>query len=354
MRNVILSSLRPGSVFAGALALFLCAATAQADPIEDFYKGKTVTIVTSTGVGGPFDLTARALAKHMPKYVPGRPTMIVRNMPGGGNVLATNYMYTQAPKDGTALGVVNNIIPLHQVLDGRGVRFDARRFNWLGSTGGSNLFTWVWHTAGFKSMDDVTRRELITGSTGVGSGTFIYPNAMNMILGARHRIVMGYASTAALDLAMERGEVQARAGASLAGMLQEHSDWFRDHKIIPLVQIGSERDKDYPDVPLMHELGKNAEQRQVLALISSPPSLGRPFFTTQDVPPERVAALRSAFDATMKDEGFLTEARQLGLDMQPMQADAVTQIVFATINAPADIVAKAKLAIEPQATPPAR
>src|SRR5215831_14406744 len=353
MRNVTLSSLRRGLVPAAAL-IALHATGAFADPIEDFYKGRTVTIVTSTGVGGPFDLTARALAKYMPKYLPGRPTMIVRNMPGGGNVLATNYMFTQAAKDGTALGVVNNIIPLHQVLDGRGVRFDARRFNWLGSIGGSNLFTWVWHTAGFKSMDDVMRRELITGSTGVGSGTFIYPNAMNMILGARHRIVMGYASTAALDLAMERGEVQARAGASLAGMLQEHADWFRDHKIIPIIQIGSERDKDYPDVPLMHELGKNAEQRQVLALISSPPSLGRPFFTTQDVPPERVAALRSAFDATMKDEGFLMEARQLGLDMQPMQADVVTQIVFATINAPAEVVTKAKAAIEPQSAPPTR
>src|SRR5215510_8971245 len=122
------------------LAALLCATGAQADPIEDFYKGKTVTIVTSTGVGGPFDLTARALAKHMPKYLPGRPTMIVRNMPGGGNVLATNYMFTQAARDGSVIATVNNIIPLHQVLDGRGVRFDARRFNWLGSTGGSNLF----------------------------------------------------------------------------------------------------------------------------------------------------------------------------------------------------------------------
>ena len=207
-----------------AFGALLCATAANADPIEDFYKGKTVTIVTSTGVGGPFDLTARALAKHMPKYLPGRPTMIVRNMPGGGNVLATNYMYTQAPKDGTALATVNNIIPLHQVLDGRGVRFDARKFNWLGSTGGSNLFTWVWHTAGFKTMDDVMQRELITGATGAGSGTFIYPNAMNMILGTKHKIVMGYSSTAELDLAMERGEVQARAGASLAGMLQEHAE----------------------------------------------------------------------------------------------------------------------------------
>src|SRR5215510_9434773 len=133
MRNM--SSLRHAFAPGGALIVLLCAADARADSIEDFYKSKTVTIVTSTGVGGPFDMTARALAKHMPKYLPGRPTMIVRNM-----------------------------------------------------TGGSNLFTWVWHSAGFKSMDDVMRRELITGSTGVGSGTFIYPNAMNMILGTRHRI----------------------------------------------------------------------------------------------------------------------------------------------------------------------
>src|SRR5215475_1253869 len=352
MHNVLLSSVYHG--LAGAFIALICATGALADPIEDFYKGKTVTIVTSTGVGGPFDLTARALAKHMPKYVPGRPTMIVRNMPGGGNVLATNYMYTQAPRDGTALAVVNKIIPLHQVLDGRGVRFDARRFNWLGSTGGSNLFTWVWHTAGFRTIDDVMQRELITGATGVGSGTFIYPNAMNMVLGTKHKIVMGYSSTAELDLAMERGEVQARGGASLAGMLQEHADWFREKKIVALVQIGVERDKDYPNVPLMHELGKTAEQRQVLTLVSSPPSLGRPFFTTPDVPADRVAALRSAFDETMKDEGFLMEARQLGLDMQPMQADVVTQIVFATINAPAEVVTKAKAAIEPQSAPPTR
>jgi tripartite-type tricarboxylate transporter receptor subunit TctC len=330
-----------------AIAALACATCASADPIEDFYKGKTVTITTSTGVGGPFDLTARALAKHMPKYIPGHPTMIVRNMPGGGNVLATNYMYVQAPRDGTAIGVVNNIIPLHQTLDGRGVRFDARRFNWLGSTGGSNLFTWAWHTAGFKTIDDVMQRELITGATGAGSGTFIYPNAMNKILGTKHKIVMGYSSTAALDLAMERGEVQARAGASLSGMLQEHADWFRDKKIVPLVQIGTEREKDYPNVPLMHELAKTPEQREVLMLVSSPPSLGRPFFTTQEVPAERVAALRKAFDATMKDQAFLAEAKQLGLDMLPMTADAVTKIVLATINAPADVVAKAKAAIEP-------
>jgi tripartite-type tricarboxylate transporter receptor subunit TctC len=332
-----------------ALALcgaLTCLASAQADPVEDFYKGKTVSVITSTGVGGPFDLTARALAKHMTRYIPGRPSMIVKNMPGGGHVLATNFMYTQAAKDGTVIATVNNIIPLHQVLDGRGVRFDARKFNWLGSTGTSNLFTWAWHTAGFKTIDDVMRRELITGATGTGSGTVIYPNAMNVVLGTKFKIVMGYHSSAEVDLAMERGEVAARAGASLAGMRQERGDWIADKKVFALVQVGSERDKDYPDVPLMQELAKTTEQRQVLALVSSPPSLGRPFFTTQDVPPDRVAALRKAFDDTMKDEAFLAEAKQYGLDMDPIDAARVTRIVNDVINAPADSIAKAKAAIE--------
>ena len=250
----------PTSLTAVCVALAaLSLPVAKADPIADFYKGKTVTIVTSTGVGGPFDLTARALAKHMSRYIPGNPTMIVKNMPGGGHVLATNFMYTQAEKDGTAIATVNNSIPLHQALGGQGVRFDARRFNWLGSTGSSNLLTVAWQTSGFKTMDDVMARELITGATGVGSGTFIYPNAMNIVLGTKFKIVMGYKSTAELDLAMERGEVAARSGASLAGILQERASWIKDKKVFVLTQVGTEREKDYPDVPLMHELAKTDE-----------------------------------------------------------------------------------------------
>jgi tripartite-type tricarboxylate transporter receptor subunit TctC len=333
----------------GTIGALLCVASASADPVEDFYKGKTVTIVTSTGVGGPFDLTARALARHMPRFLPGHPAMIVRNMPGGGHVLATNFMYTQAAKDGTFIATVNNIIPLHQILDGRGVRYDARKFNWLGSTGGSNLMTWAWHTSGFKTIEDVMQRELVAGATGTGSGTVIYQAAMNMVLGTKFKIVMGYPTSPAIDLALERGEVQARGGASLAGMLQEHGDWVRDKKIIALVQVGAVREKDYPDLPLMHELAKTPEQRQILSLVSSPPSLGRPFLTTPDVPAERAAALTHAFAETMKDEAFLAESKQLGIDMNPMTAEAVTQIVNDTINAPADAIAQAKLAIEPAA-----
>ena len=336
------------SALAALLTVGVGVSAANADALEDFYKGKTITIVTSTGVGGPFDLTARALAKHMGRYIPGRPSMIVRNMPGGGHVLATNFMYQQAEKDGTAIATVNNSVPLHQVLSGQGVRYDARRFFWLGSTGTSNLMTVAWHTSGFKTMDDVMKRELVIGATGTGSGTFIYPNAMNIVLGTKFKIVMGYKSTAELDLAMERGEVAARAGASLAGILQERPAWIEGNRVIVLNQIGDERDRAFPQVPLMHELAKTDEQRQILSLLSLPPALGRPFFTTPDVPAERAAALRRAFEATMKDDAFLKEARQLNLEMNPFGGERAARIVNDTINVPPELIAKSKAILEPK------
>jgi tripartite-type tricarboxylate transporter receptor subunit TctC len=335
-------------VLVALVAAGIGTSSADADAVEDFYKGKTITIVTSTGVGGPFDLTARALAKHMFRYIPGRPTMIVRNMPGGGHVLATNFMYQQAEKDGTVIATVNNSVPLHQLLGGVGVRYDARRFFWLGSTGTSNLMTVAWHTSGFKTMDDVMQRELIIGATGTGSGTFIYPNAMNVMLGTKFKIVMGYKSTAELDLAMERGEVAARAGASLAGILQERPTWIAGNRVVVLNQIGDVRDRAFPQVPLMHELAKTTEQRQILTLLSLPPALGRPFFTTPEVPAERAIALRRAFEATMKDEAFLKEARQLNLEMNPFGGERAAAIVNDTISVPPDLVAKAKAILEPK------
>jgi tripartite-type tricarboxylate transporter receptor subunit TctC len=323
----------------------LTALPAAADPIEDFYKGKTVTIVSSGGVGGPIDLACRTVAKYITRHIPGNPTVVVRNMPGGGHVLMSNYMFTQAPKDGTTIGGVVNSIPTHQVVDGRGVRFDARKFNWLGSTGYANLMTLAWHTAGFKTIKDVFERELVTGATGVGSGTFIYTNAMNVILGTKFKMVMGYKDSASVDLAIERGEVQARGGFTLTGIKQERPQWIAEHKVVMLVQVGAQPEAEYPKVPLMHELARTDEEREILKLISSPAALGRPFFTPPDVPAERVAALRAAFAATMKDPDYIAEGRRLRLDMNPLSAERVTQLVNATINAPPNVVAKARAAL---------
>lgn len=320
-------------------------AGAQTDAIASFYKGKTVTIVSSGGVGGPIDLACRVVAKFIARHIPGNPTVVVRNMPGGGHVLMSNYMFTQAPKDGTVIGGVVNSIPTHQVIDGRGVRFDAGKFIWLGSTGFSNLMTMAWHTSGFHNIQDVFERELVTGATGVGSGTFIYTNAMNVILGTRFKMVLGYKDSASVDLAIERGEVQARGGMTLTGVKQERPDWIAEKKVTMLVQVGAQREAEFPDVPLMHELGRSQEERQILELISSPAALGRPFFLPPEVPAERVAALRKAFVATMRDPDYIAEGNKLRLDMNPLSAERVTQLVDATVHAPAAVVAKARAAL---------
>jgi tripartite-type tricarboxylate transporter receptor subunit TctC len=331
-----------------ALSLLLAAfATLAAAPAraESPYDGKTVTIVTSTGVGGVYDLTARVIARHMGRHLPGNPTLIVQNMPGGGNVLATNYMYNIAAKDGLTIASIHNAMPLHQVLDGRGVRFDAAKFNWLGSTGSENEVILVWRTAGITTIRQAMEREVVLGSTGAGSGLSIIPTAMNNVLGTRFKLVIGYKSSEDINLALERGEVQARA-FGLNSIVAQHADWLTGGKVAFLAQAGVKRDKDLPDVPLITELAATDTQRAILKLISAPAGLGHPYLAPPGVPPERLALLRNAFAATLRDPLFLAEVDKLMIAIDPMSAEEVAAIVADTINAAPDVVAKAKAAME--------
>jgi tripartite-type tricarboxylate transporter receptor subunit TctC len=325
------------------LAGVLAAATAL--PIQagaqDFFAGKTMTIIVSTGAGGSYYQVAQSFSRHMPKYIPGNPTMIVKAMPGAGNVLATNFLHNIAPKDGTTIGTINNSIPLHQVLDGKGVHYDARNFNWLGSTGTYNSVAYVWHTAGIKTLQDVMKKEVILGGTGIGSSIVIYPTVMNNLLGTKFKIVLGYKSTMEIDIAMERGEVQARTG-SYTALVSEHPDWLKDKKVVLLAQIGGRKDPQLPNVPLMTDFAKNDEDRQVMQLISSPIALGRPYLTPPGIPADRLAILQKAFDATLRDKGFLDEAKKMDIDIDPVSGAEIAQIVKDTINAPPAIIAKAK------------
>lgn len=320
------------------LAAWLVAVVAQAQP---FFEGKTITVITSTGSGGSYDITARLLSRHMPRFIPGNPTMIVQNMPGGGNVLATNHMYTIAPKDGTMIATLHNAIPLHQVLDGRGVRYDASKFNWLGSTGSENEVIFTWHTTGVTNIEQARQKEVILGGTGAGSGIVIIPTAMNNLLGTKFKMVMGYKSSEDLNLAIQRGEVEARA-FSMASVKGQRSEWVKEKKINFIAQAGVHRAHEIPDVPLLTELAKNDGERDILKLISSPPSLGRPFTAPPDVPAERLAILRKAFQDTLRDKAFLEEAEKLKLEIEPMSAEEVTQIVLGVVNAPPEVVTKAK------------
>jgi tripartite-type tricarboxylate transporter receptor subunit TctC len=328
------------------VASALCPLTTATAGAEAMFEGKTVTIVTSTAESGGASYAgiAKALTRAMPAYLPGNPTMIVKAMPGAGNVLATNYMFNIAPKDGTTIAVIDNSIPLHQALGGMGVRYDARKFNWLGSTGTYNSIAYVWHTAGFKTIQDTMEREVILGGTGVGSSIVIYPTVMNNVLGTRFKIVLGYKGTAEIDLAMERGELQARTG-SYAALISNHPEWMPQHKIDILLQIGSKRDKALPDVPLMTEIAKTDEQRQILKLISSPIALGRPYLAPPDVAADRVAILRQAFQSSLRDKGLLEEARKLDFEIDPVSGEEIAQVVNETIDAPATIIEKTKAAL---------
>lgn len=332
--------LRP--VLLGAAALMSVAVAAQAQSQVDF-KGKTVTVITSTGAGGTYDISARAIARFMPKFLPGNPTMVVQNMPGGGNVLATNFLYNVAAKDGTFFATLHNAVPLHQVLGGKGVRYDARKFNWLGSLGPENSAIITWAASGVKTFEDLQKRETILGGTGAGSGIVIFPTIMNNIMGTKFRIVMGYKSADEVNIAIERGEVESRS-SGLASIFSQNLDWLDGKKINFIAQIGTKRDKRLPDVPLLQEFATTDEQRQILLLMTSPTALGKPFAAPPDMPAERIAVVRKAFAATMADKGFLDEMAQRKIEVDPMTAEEVTQIVMETVNTPPEAVEKAKIA----------
>ncbi|MCH8917635.1 MAG: hypothetical protein E2O90_02395 [Alphaproteobacteria bacterium] len=325
------------------LAMGLTPLASKAE-VAGFYKGKVVTVIVSTG-GGTYTLVARTIARHMPRYLPGAPTMIVKNMPGAGHVRATNFMYNRAPQDGSYFASIGNSIPLHQVLGRKGVRYDALKFNWLGSTGITNLMTAVWHKAGVKTIDDAKNKEVISGGTGAGSGTVIYPMIMNKLLGTRFRVVIGYRSASNIDLAMERGEVFARSGYSYGSLARRHPDWIKTNKVFFPVQVGVDPARGPKGVPLLIDLAKNKDQRKIFELFSGTVALGRPYLTTPGVPADRLAALRKAFAATLADKAFLAAQKKRKFDLFPATADQVAAIVAAMINTPAGIVKMAKAAM---------
>ncbi|MFN4281962.1 MAG: Bug family tripartite tricarboxylate transporter substrate binding protein [Alphaproteobacteria bacterium] len=314
---------------------------AEAQSAADFYKGRQMTMIISTGPGGGYDINGRLIARHLPRHMPGSPNIVPRNMPGAGHVRAANFMAVQAPKDGSHVATLAQSFVLHQVIDGKGAEYDAAKFAWLGSSEVTNSTIYVWSARGVKSLDDAKKEEVLLGATGVGSGTSQYPALLNNILGTKFRIVPGYGTGGEINLAMERGEVHGRAGNNFNSVAATNGDWLRDKKITFLVQIGLEKDKDYPDVPMFVDLGRNETEKQILKLFAAPVDIGRPLLTTPDVPADRVALLRAAFDATMKDPEFLAEAKKAKLDISPTSGAKLQKIVEDIIATPKSVIAAA-------------
>ena len=309
---------------------------------NDFYATKTITIAVGFSAGGDYDLRARLLSRHMGRHIPGTPTIVVRNLPGAGGVVATNWLAKVAPRDGTSLLMASQNTPLIQALRTPGVEFDARQFSWIGNTTDSPNLISVWGGRGIKNIEDARIREVSIGATGVGSGSYYYPLAANLVGGTKFKIVTGYPGGSDVNLAMERGEVDGRGSNSLAAWKATRPDWLANNKLIHLVQIALSRHSELKNIPLLSDLATTVIDQQAMRLIAAETGMARSITTTQDVAGDRVELLRVAFDATIADREFLAEAEQLAFDIAPTNGENVQKIVKDIINAPTAVVERVR------------
>jgi tripartite-type tricarboxylate transporter receptor subunit TctC len=331
-----------------ALVLFACANAASAQSVADFYKGKTVTILVGSDVGGGYDLTARTLAHYFSRHLPGHPTVIVQNKPGASSIVATNYVYEIAPKDGTVIAAVQRPIPFQTLFGDAGVRFDVRRMQWLGSTTNELGVVVAWHTAPQQSVDDLFRSEMVVGGTGPATDPELFPRAMNRVLGTRFRIVSGYPGQAQIALAMERGEIQGSGNWSFSDIEKGHPDWIADRKIRILLQLGLAKSSSpvLRDVPLIMDITRSPAERHVFEILMGMKALGRPYFVAPGVPRERTDALREAFMATMTDPDFLDEAKRVLGPIDPTSGSDMQAIISNVYALPPDVIATAREAVK--------
>jgi tripartite-type tricarboxylate transporter receptor subunit TctC len=320
----------------------LAAVPANADPVADFYHGKTLSLIIGTSAGNDYDFRGRLLAKYLGRHLPGEPAIVPQNMPGAGGIKAANYLASIAPRDGTALHMIMSNMMSSEAIGAQGVQFDARKFFWIGNTTSTPNVTVAWYKTGVTSIEQVKSRELIVGAPG-GTVGVLYATAMNGLIGTKFKIVTGYPGGNEVNLAMERGEIDGRASNSWASWKSTKPDWVNDKKINILVQVGLKRAPDLPDVPLLLELAHNDTDRQVLTFLSADTAIARALVASPDTPPERVTALRRAFDATMKDPDFLADAEKTQMDIVPMTGEESQKVADGIVNTSPEVVARAKM-----------
>jgi tripartite-type tricarboxylate transporter receptor subunit TctC len=328
------------TITAFALLLTLTA-SARAQSAEDFYRGKTVTILVGFTAGGGYDLYARLLGRHIGRHIPGNPTVVVQNMPGAGSMKAAQYVYGVAPKDGLTLATVSRGVVTDPLLSGTNI--DPTRLTWLGTVTSETSVCATWKTSAVKSWDDMFKREFSLGGSAVGADPDTFALILRNVFGAKVKLVTGYPGGNDINLAMERSEVDGRCGWSWTS-LKSQKQWLPQINL--LVQFNLQKSPDLPNVPAALERAANDEQRQVLRLLVAGQYVGRPFFTAPDVPAERKAALRAAFDATMKDKQFLEEAAKADMEISPVSAAPVDAFLAELYRTPKDVIAKAVAAIQ--------
>src|SRR5262245_21888321 len=324
-----------------ALALVCATSAAPAQPAAEFYKGRQLRLITGHQVGNDYDVGARLLARYLPRHLPGQPSIIVQNMVAAASVAAVNYVYAQAPKDGSVIGTFSRNIPSQKLMNQANIEADPRRFNWLGATSFPARLCTAWHTAPVKTPDDLFKHELIVGGAGAGSSTSILPSVFNHLLGTKFRVVEGYKGTQDIMLAVERGEVQGVCAS--IGQFRSYDKLIAEGKL--KILLHAEEMDEVPGiagVPSIYKYVTRDDQRHVLRFVFSSTDFARPYSLSPEVPKDRVVLMRAAFAAAVKDPELVAEADKMKLDMTLREPEALERLVEKLYETPPQVIETAK------------
>jgi tripartite-type tricarboxylate transporter receptor subunit TctC len=320
-----------------AAAMFVSAQAVSAQPADPIFKGKIINFYIGFAGGGTYDYYARLVARFIGKHIPGNPTVIAQTMQGAGSFQLANFLFAQAPKDGTAMGTITQTVAIEEALHSPGVRYKAAEFTWIGRATAILEVAMTGKTAKAKNIEGARQFDTPVAGTGAGSPSEGYPRLMNALAGTKFKVISGYPGSTQGMMAMEAGEVDG-GFTSWNTLKRTKQDWLRDRFINILYQCALERHPDLADIPTDVELGTTEEARKILTFYTSSAAVGRSIVAPPGVPPDRLNILRRAFDATIKDPEFLADIERAQQEFQPASGEELQKLIEATASVPREIV----------------
>jgi tripartite-type tricarboxylate transporter receptor subunit TctC len=325
---------------------FLNVPAAVAQSPEEFYKSHAITVLIGGGVGGGYDLYTRTFARHLANHIPGSPSIVSKNLPAASGLVAANTLYTTAEKDGSVIAALTNSVPTEPLLGNPAARYDALKFNWLGSLGKLPNVCSMWHTSSIKSIAQAREREVTVAASGIGTNSAVIPKVLNGLLGTRFRLVTGYDPTMGINMAIEREEAEGICGLSWPTIKSSRPAWVRDKLITIIVQVAFDKIGDLPDVPSALDLIIDPKKRSVLELILIRQETGRPLAAPPGVPADRLSVLRKAFDETLQDPKFRAEAEKFQMEIDPLSSTQMEALLLKAYASPKQVVDAAAALVE--------
>ncbi len=331
------------------IALAASSGSAMADPVADFYKGKTVTMVISSSPGGGYDILSRTIARHLTKHLGGSPTVVVRHMPGAGGIVTAKFLYSSAARDGSIIGGVQNNVPYEPLFGTKQADYDSNKLNWLGTPSVETGLLFSWHTSKFKTIEDVRNSEFTAGASGQNSAPAFYSRVLNELIGTKIKVIAGYPGQNEAYIAIERGELDSYGVTFWSSLTSTKQQWLRDKKINILVQYGPEKEADLPDVPYAPDFVKNPDDKALFEAAYGPLAAGRPFLMPPEVPADRLAAMRKAFMDTFRDEAFKADAKAANLIVdKPRSGEELQAQIARAYQAPPQVIARLRKIANPE------